>query len=281
MALPRFPFVVIDMNTCRRDEEVVPLLANWERERVGIVLPSVAHWELTKGKTTGTIHSSFRLLAQRPEAVSFARHPYSLKGQEHFTKRPLRLATIVDHRHTQNIREVLRGLRDDTHVVDPETVLAKHAHWRALLDHENEPKILRQLIGVHRSVLPRPRASAIRSALQAGNTSPFNAYLAEAVGGRAPLAMFLRGVGYGSSMSKRILRFPSVSILHYLALLAVALRWRVLGGGEGAKDDTLERAMIDAEYATIASLGRGYVTRDDGAREVYEAVVSVANRLWR
>jgi hypothetical protein len=233
--LPAYPYVVLDMNACRDEELVRPLLEAHKQEGIGILLPAVAHWELTKGADM-TLPLSFRLLAARPEAVSSARHSYVFKRLERKDRKRLRMRAIVDHGHTRNIRDVLRGFRDDTHYIDPATIAAVRNHWRAVLDHENEPKILRQLVAVHQRECPQPIANRIRAALDRDppDRGPFNAYLRDAVGGRVALATFLRRVGYGSSMAKRLTRFPSFSLLHLVGLLAVALRWRVYGGASAA-----------------------------------------------
>ncbi len=271
-------FVVLDMNTCRSEAAVQPLLDEYDRAATGIYIPAIANWELTKG-TDDTLPASLRLLAQRPEAVSVAFHTYVVKGHE---KKYKRRVDIVDNRHTRNIRDVLRGLRDDTREIDPATVAVVREHWRKLLDREDDANVLRQLEQIHRRELAQSRANLIRDALQADppDRRPFRTYLVEALGDREDLARFLVGVDYGHVTARKLAAFPSISLLYLIALHAMALRWRVFGGVAGARDDRLQNDMVDAEYAVLAAYGRDLVTRDAGARAMYEDLISVAGTLW-
>jgi hypothetical protein len=270
------------MNRCRSEDAVAPLLDDYDRNGVRILLPAISHWELSKGGTAGTVEASMRILARRPEALGIARHTYVFKRNEKKYRRPLGLDTLLDRPHTENFHDVLRGLRDDTHTVDPATIEAKRDHWRTVLDHEEEPRVLRQLADLHRHELAQPRANEIRRALQGdpADRGLFRDYLREAVGDRDHLAAFLVAVGYGHVTAKRLTTFASFSILHLIALHAVALRWRIFGGAEGASDAVLENEMIDVEYAVLASYGRGLVTADAGARATYDDLLAVASELW-
>ena len=270
------------MNRCRSEEAVAPLLDAFDRDGVLIVLPAISHWELSKGGTESTAEASLKIVSRRPEAFCVARHTFLFKRDERRYRHRLALAGLIDPRHTENMRDVLRGLRDDTHTIDPTTVRAKRDHWRQVLDHEEDPRVLRELTALHRQQLPQPRANLIRRALQgdSADRGPFREYLLEAVGGLDDLAAFLVGVGYGHVTARRFTRFPSFSILHMIALQAVALRWRVLAGSASAADHVLENEIIDAEYAVLASYGRGLITGDLGARATYEDVLAVGSKLW-
>lgn len=279
--LPAFAFVVLDMNTCRDPQVLRRVHEAHETDGLRVMLPMMAHYEMTKG-APWTVARSLVGLARRPEALSVAQHGFLLRAEERRTKRPLRMSQITDHPSTRNVRHVMRGLRDDTHEIDPITIAKVRDSFRRILDHENEPYIMRELVGIHRRLLPQARATALRTSLQADppDRSPLQDYLAEAIGGHVSLAKFLRGVGQGSSRGKHLVKFPSFSLLHLIGLHAVALRWRVFGGIENAKDEALENDAIDVEYAVLATYGRDYITEDRRARGVYEDVRSVAARIW-
>lgn len=279
--LPAFPFVVLDMNTCRDPEVLRRVHQAHDRDGLHVMLPVMAHYEMTKG-APWTLARSLGGLAARPEAFSVAQHGFLLRAEERRTKRGLRISQITDHRNTRNVRDVMRGLRDDTHDVDPTTIANVRDFFRRILDHEDEPHVMRELVKIHRRELPQVRANALRASLQQDppDRRPFQGYLYEALGSHVHLAKFLRNVGQGSSRGKHLVKFPSFSLLHLIGLHAVALRWRIFGGIETAPAEILENDVIDVEYAVLAAYGRDYITGDRRARAVYEDVRAVASRLW-
>src|SRR5262249_15431990 len=154
----------------RSDAVVRDLLKSYDRSRVGVYLPAVANWELTKG-SHGTLPASLRAISARPEAITFARPVRHLKAYEKAFKRPVD-DLIRDSKLTENIRDVLTGLRDDTHEVDPRTIDHVRAFWRERVACEEDVKFVRDLEAVHRKQLDQGRANSIRNALNANPTDP-------------------------------------------------------------------------------------------------------------
>ena len=257
------------------------LIESYDRERVGVCLPAVANWELTKG-SHGTLPASLRSISARPDAVTFARPTRHLKAYEKAFKRPVD-DLIRDPKLTDNIRDVLTGLRDDTHDIDPSTIDRVRAFWGERVAKEDDAKFVRELEAVHRKNLDQSRANVIRNALNAEppDRGPFRDYLAEAMGTLDHLADFLVAMDYGRVTARKVAAFPSFSLLHLFGLQALALRWRVLGGVEIAKAARLENDMIDVEYATLATYGGGLASEDAGVFATYGDILAVAERLWQ
>lgn len=271
-------FVVLDMNACRDRRLVMPLIERYQTKGTPIYLPAIANWELLK-ESPETLRASLELMSEMPEAFGFARETMYLKSAEMKYRRPID-DLVCDKRLTTNLRAVLRGIRDDTHAIDLDTVERARTFWKSRV--ENSVNILRQLEAVHRKELSQAHANEIRAALNQtpSNRSPFRAYLVEAIGGRDALAPFLVSMGYGFATARKAAAFPGFSVLHLFGLLGLALRWRVLGGADTAKESKLENDMADVEYATLAAYGGTLVSFDVGALATFEDIRSVVARMW-
>jgi hypothetical protein len=268
------------MNSCRSGEVVRGLLETHKRDSIGVYLPAVANWELTKGSNE-TLPASLRAISARPEAITFARPTKHLKAYEKAFKCPID-DLIQDPKQTDNIREVLCGLRDDIHELAPKTIDRVRAFWRERVAREEDARFVRELEAVHRKMLDQTRANAIRNSVNADppDRGPFRDYLAEAMGTLEDLADFLIAMDYGQVTARKVSAFPCFSLLHLFGLQAIALRWRVMGGVGTAKVARLENDMIDVEYATLAAYGSGLISEDAGALATYGDILAVAERLW-
>ena len=274
--LPRLPYVVVDMNQLRSEEVIARLIAEFDRSGVGILLPSVASYELHKG-SIGTLFASLRPLAARPEAVLVVDDTILFRVAEQRYR--TQIHNVVNAKWTGQLREVIAGL-DVGAEYDDDGVEAVRKAWSERLGRENNARIVRELEGVHRRVVPRERATEIRNALVASDRGPLREYLVEAIGGIEGIAEFLMGMGYGYKTARKLAAFPSFSALLFLALHALTLRWRVMSGIEGKKDEALVNDALDLEYVQLALYGQGFASIDRYALDAYADVQAIVAMLW-
>jgi len=149
-----------------------------------------------------------------------------------------------------------------------------------ILKLENDPDVIKRLARWWKDeVITGSRSETIRRALRQGDRTPFREALAEACN-LETLPKILVGVGYKYRAAERICHWVSISALKAIALMALALHWRVMHGVESQTDAQLINDGSDSEFCIIALYGRGYRTEETKWIELHEDCLSVCEKLW-
>lgn len=299
MGLPGHPYVVLDMNHCRRHETVAELIREYDRSGQLIVLPRIWGYEATKSEDAAfsTFEASTRHFLHRPDAFAVAEVPYLLRLQEKRVQRPARLSEIVNAEHTEDFRLILRRLNaggsDVVRVL--ERYLADTArYWKRIMTKRGGVLVVRRLVGLFDNVykdrkvedpsIPsadalRPLIKAARKALPRGDRGPLRE-LIFATASHRPIEKFLGSMGYSPGSARGVAVAPSFSFTEYFVFLSIAFRWQLLRGIDTYTDDEIESDLCDTEYAQSALFGRGIVSDDGWVRDVYEDMSVLSPRFW-
>ncbi len=275
--LPRLPYVVVDSNQLRVPEVIDPLLAEFDRTGQHIMLPWTSTHELTKGGGDNFVRS-VQWLQQRPAAISVAYATIRLfQERERRFRRPV---TCVTHpSSTTNLRKTLGQLADGA--ISPEQMkellrpMAQQAE--ELVTRLNFAKLFRDgADGIAKDIPARDR-HAMRLAAAKGDREPMRrAFSANLSCGK--LHGYLVQIGIRFVMARKLAHFPSFAALNLLGSLMLSFRRAVVGGIENTRQ--LENDGIDLENVIIALYGRGFVSKDRQAQNLFEDLRAAAIELW-
>ncbi|HWL85012.1 MAG TPA: hypothetical protein VNO21_04385, partial [Polyangiaceae bacterium] len=214
-------------------------------------------------------------------ALTMARPSFILAQNER--KFRIRHASIEDEHETSNIRRMVEHLSASVPGTDEAigTFLGGvRERAEGILKLENDPDVIKRLARWWKDeVITGSRSETIRRALRQGDRTPFREALAEACN-LETLPKILVGVGYKYRAAERICHWVSISALKAIALMALALHWRVMHGVESQTDAQLINDGSDSEFCIIALYGRGYRTEETKWIELHEDCLSVCEKLW-
>ena len=282
VGLPRLNHVVLDMHLMRRPAEVTPLIAAHRTCGQKVLLPWRQLYEMCKSEqAVSTFKASVKLFHQEPQVLTMARPSFALAGVERRFRQ--RLTSVVDDHETSNVRRMVEHLRDGLPGTEEAvgTFLGEvRERAERILKIENDPDVITRLTRWWKDeAIAGPRSEAVRRALRQGDRAPFQEALGEILS-RETLQQILVGVGYKHRAAEKICRWPSISALKTVALMALSLHWRVMHGVESQSDAQLVNDGSDAEFCVIALYGRGYQTEETKWVQLYEDCVSVCVKLW-
>jgi hypothetical protein len=280
MALPRMPFVVVDTNRVRRAEVIDPLIEEFHRSGQVVVLPWTATYEFYKHGNLESFHSSIEQLSKEPDAVAFARASMDVFQKIEVPFRRV-ASDIIAHDGTKALRAMLRDYRDG--VLDD--AAARRALNRPLAQATHLVAPWEPLFRSAASFFGGDKAERadIYAQLRAGDRTPFREVvhtifsterITELLQG-----MPIRGRAIGHVVARRLARLPSFAALMILAAGARAYEWVLQKGVETSKG--LINDGVDIENVLIALYGRGFVSIDKRAVELYEDLVAIAATRWR
>lgn len=274
MTLPGLPYVVVDMTSLRKPDEIDPLIDEYDRSGQRIMMPFHARYELLKGDVS-TWTTSMRLLSKRPDVVSVALERGVLLEKEQGDFRVL--INVDDADGTSGLRNYLRAMQAR---VPDETIwsaLRHDAHASQRLVREERFADLFRLIKwshdpgkdthLMRKDLGRPRWDHTR----------FRRMLADSVTTDSLRQALEASDAMSAATAMRLVAFPSIAALDMLTTLAISA-YRQLLGTNNTED--LEHDGCDAEAIVIALYGRDLRTGDKLTRRLYEDVKGLAASLW-
>lgn len=271
--------IVLDQNVLRDSNALSAALDRCCRERLQLLIPDVAGFELSKGsQQLDTWRQSLGRLAGYREFVTVSRKLTGMLKEETRTGQPCE--SLVDSDATTAMRELLDSLdHGDTAslvqmVNGPIRSLmpASLAAWDNSEQHKQEMIRLRDKL---RCMMTEKALKRLRKSPEEGIPD----WLSSVDGIRFVFqGIKLRGVANEASV--RLSSEPSVSAAFISAFAAVALYWLALGGLDGASPEKLTNDLLDMEYAIVGSLSVGFLSKDKRASAVCEAM-SMASRERR
>jgi hypothetical protein len=275
--LPRGRYRVADVRLLREQAVMTQLIERFDSHAEQVMLPWSMAYELTKGSGE-TFAASVEHLLDRPQAVAVAYGAMELTQRNEI--RLGLLAPRVEYREsTKNLREILLALRGGLITRDqlPEVLRDTAARAAERIESWRFPTLFKSgVVGVKKS-LTRDELKAIRDALASGDRAPLRAVLLESFT-QEKLPDFLRGVHVPEHRVRTLARMPSFASLQFIASIAISLHWAVMNGIDNTKE--LVNDGVDQENVLIALYGRGFITRDVRAADLYRDLVAVAAEIW-
>lgn len=277
MTLPRYPYVVVDVNKLRDVDLIEKLVADFDATGQHVMLPFSARYELLKG-TGNTFGPSMRALAQRPDAVTIAHSIGGLVGHELRYRSPVE--EVVEPISTANHRALLTAIRDGL-LTDEQlpALLEEDARIATrLAKGQGFDRLLKAGVKGIREDLTNEERNRIRDAIvKRGDRAPFRASLLQTFT-REWLRDCLVRCRLPYARVRRLVQFPSIAALDFITIITISFRWAVFGGVEGAKQ--LENEGPDAETIVVALYGRDLISDDKKTVDTYEDVKVIAAALW-
>jgi len=278
-ARPLFPHVVIDQSALRDEQLVREALVRARHQDRLILLPDVALLEMVKAKNWELMfRRNLRLLGEYPAGVVAGRGLGELMREE--VKSVVSVEEIVDHEITGDLRRLLQNLKVGAGPTLDEFRANYEAVKREVIDSRlNHMKNKKTLAAYQDSVGSGLKEEQIE-ALKAGDDALLQGLLAS--------DNTTRFIGNHLSMTQDwpilhswcLARVDSFSAHFSLCRTATSFLWagRPELQGMAAKKATNE--MLDGEYIVLASKCEGFLTRDKGAKRIYEAVRAAADERW-
>ena len=268
------PYLVVDQNCLRQDERPDQDLLRSPidrccRENLKLLIPEGAFFELSKGtRMLETWVRSLSFLSKYPELVCVSKKIATLRRVEIETGQPCR--DIIADDLTEFLRDLLRQLNRSgadslssyiEHRVEP-LMSRSVADWNG----EKQKSLIIQMQGIFRRDLSAGFVKSIRL-----SENPSRTWL-QSVDGTRFVFQGLVQLGFRQEAALELCCTKSVAAAFIGAISCIAMDWLGTGGIESAKPETISNDFCDMEYAVLASLSAGLVSRDKRVIRIHEAL---------
>jgi hypothetical protein len=274
------PYVVLDQNAFRRPALLGPAIQRATSLGAKLLITEAAVIEMMKNPQWElTAERSLAGLAHSANLVALGRGVPDLMREEVATGRPA-YGTLEDFERTPAVQDLIRELSTgnpgpvlayvrstiitaqatvlDTqyldHAQNKQRLIRHRDEWATLL--ESEPDLRKKLRGdasLRAQLLAHPKVSV-------------------------HVERGLIAAGMSDTDARRLAYDRSVSSHSLLAMSALALRWYLNGGLDGAKPAKITNDLMDREYITIASLCLELVSEEAKVNELIGEVKDAADK---
>ena len=240
-----------------------------------------AGFELSKGtEPFVTWRNSLALLSEYPECVFASRKMTALLREERASQKPC--DGVIDERLTAAVRQLLRELANDEHTLLHEIVdgTINVLLPKSIAD-QADAATQKEWVKVMGEGL---RSSTDEELLRAMRKNPRDAvsrWLCSDSGLRY-VYQGIRSSVDDDIIALNLAQFPSISAAFVSACGALCMYWLAFGGLESVAPDTIVNDWNDLEYAVIASISSGLLTKDKRLRNIYTAIsdAMIYRRKW-
>ena len=266
-----FPFIVVDQNQFRNPSAAAAIFDRCCRERLQILIPDGAGFELSKGSDPySTWVQTLTPIAAYSELVVVGRKITEICRDEFASGYPS--TTLVDVSGTERFRDLLRQLAsgDESgirNVIEGPVKRLKPASMDQWSNHDQ----IKSLIVTVRDSINSSLTFAMIKDLRKHNVDAMCAWLASSTGVRF-IFQFLKSRGATSATALRLAVTPSVLGFFVSGIAAMALYWIAFGGLDAVPPKAATNDIHDLEYAVLGALSATMSSNDKRLNAILQAI---------